>query len=64
MSKHTSEPQSCPSCNSSEITYCGYMECGSIDAKCDRCGARWAELWKFSGLMMIEGNDNRVEVKE
>ena len=63
MSKHTSEPQSCPSCNSSEISYCGHMECGSIDVMCDSCGSRWAELWKFSGIVMIEGDDNREEVE-
>ena len=49
----------CPTCGSDEITYEGWFECGSIDVWCEDCGSRWCELWQFTGIVMIEGEDNR-----
>ena len=53
------ETVTCPTCESDEITYDGWLDCGSIDVRCEDCGSRWCELWQFTGIAMIEGEDNR-----
>ena len=60
------EPQTCPTCNSDDISYERSFEAGSIRVVCQDadCMSEWWEIWNFTHIEMIEGEDNRPEEEE
>ena len=53
------EPLKCPTCESDDISYVGRFEDGSMTVTCMVCPSSWWEVWHFSHIEMIEGEDNR-----
>ena len=55
------EPVTCPTCKSDDISYERSFEAGSIKVVCQEmgCDSSWWEIWEFSHIEMIEGKDNR-----
>ena len=55
------ELNECPSCGSDDITYTDSIVDGSVEVQCetDDCDSVWIEHWKYIGIEMIKGDDNR-----
>lgn len=60
---HEVEPITCPTCKSDEISYVDGFEDGGMRVVCQvaDCMSEWLEVWHFSHIEMIEGEDNRGE---
>ena len=53
------EPVTCPTCDSDDISYVGRFEDGCIMVECQTCPSSWWEVWQFHYIEMREGEDNR-----
>ena len=57
----TTAPNNCPTCGTDYISYERSFEEGCIKVVCQICPSSWWELWEFTHIEMIEGEDNRGE---
>ena len=55
------EPVKCPTCESDDISYVDRFTDGGMRVECQEadCMSEWWEVWNFSHIEMIEGEDNR-----
>jgi len=55
------EPVKCPTCESDDISYVDRFADGGMRVECQEadCMSEWWEVWNFSHIEMIEGEDNR-----
>ena len=60
------EPVKCPTCGTDDISYVNRFEDGSMQVMCQDadCMSEWWEVWNFSHIEMIEGEDNRRKKNE
>lgn len=60
------EPNHCPRCGDSDITYTGSFNdatAKSIPVGCNKCEATWMEVWRFDTYIMDKGYaDNHAHV--
>jgi len=57
----TTAPNNCPTCGTDDISYVDRFEDGGMRVVCQDadCMSEWFELWEFTHIEMIEGEDNR-----
>ena len=60
------EPVKCPTCGTDDISYVDRFEDGGMRVECQDadCMSEWWEVWNFSHIEMIEGEDNRRKKNE
>ena len=57
------EPNHCPRCGDSDITYTDSFNDGGYPVACESCEATWVEVWRFDYYEMDEGVvDNHAHV--